>query len=277
MIASTQQRRVSLPLKWHGGKHYLAQQIIDLLPSHVHYVEPYFGGGAVLFAKPQRFIEGHSEVVNDVYGDLINFWRVLQSEHKFSRFQRIVDATALGKPEWEQSRKSNNRDDVKQAVAFFIRFRQSRQGLGKDFATMSRTRTRRGMNEQVSSWLSAVDGLQEAHNRLRRVAIYCENAVDVIRREDDPHSFFYCDPPYLHETRVATSSYACEMTANQHAELLNALANMRGKFLLSGYRNALYDEVATREGWNRVDVVIDNKASGAKKKPIKIESLWSNY
>ncbi len=39
------------PLKWYGGKHYLAKQIIELMPPHLHYVEPYFGGGAVLFAR----------------------------------------------------------------------------------------------------------------------------------------------------------------------------------------------------------------------------------
>jgi DNA adenine methylase len=38
------------PLKWHGGKHYLASRIVGLMPPHLHYVEPYFGGGAVLMA-----------------------------------------------------------------------------------------------------------------------------------------------------------------------------------------------------------------------------------
>ena len=33
------------PLKSHGGKHYLAAQIVALMPPHLHYVEPYFGGG----------------------------------------------------------------------------------------------------------------------------------------------------------------------------------------------------------------------------------------
>ena len=36
------------PLKWHGGKHYLASRIVGLMPPHLHYVEPFFGGGTVL-------------------------------------------------------------------------------------------------------------------------------------------------------------------------------------------------------------------------------------
>lgn len=42
---------LSQPLKWHGGKHYLAQKIIDLMPKHLHYVEPFGGGLAVLLNK----------------------------------------------------------------------------------------------------------------------------------------------------------------------------------------------------------------------------------
>lgn len=72
----------SNPLKWHGGKRYLAQWIIAYFPRHTHYVEPYFGGGAVLFAKPDRLVIDHSEVVNDINGQLVNFWRCVRNEYK---------------------------------------------------------------------------------------------------------------------------------------------------------------------------------------------------
>ena len=45
---------MNLPLKWHGGKYYLASKIVQLMPPHLHYVEPFFGGGAVLFAPRSR-------------------------------------------------------------------------------------------------------------------------------------------------------------------------------------------------------------------------------
>ncbi len=142
---------------------------------------------------------------------------------------------------------------------------------------MSRTRTRRGMNEQVSSWLSAVDGLAEAHNRLSRVAIYSEDARSVIRREDDRDTFFYCDPPYVGSTRVVEQAYSCEMTNDEHRLLLETLGSVKGMFLLSGYRNDLYDAAAKKHGWKRLDITIDNKASSQKVKPKKVECLWSNY
>ncbi len=264
------------PLKWHGGKSYLAERIIAEFPPHVHYVEPFFGGGAVLFAKPDELIANHSECVNDIDGDLTNFWRVLQDDKYFAAFVRRVQAMPLSELEWMDA--CDGADGLfERAVRFFVRYRQSRQGLGKCFATMSRTRTRRGMNEQVSSWLSALDGLPDAHERLKRVAILNKPAVDVIRSQDGSRTLYYCDPPYVHETRATTDDYRHEMTTQQHVELLDALRCIKGTFVLSGYRCKLYDDAADRYGWRRVDIEIDNKASGAKKKAKKVESLWMNY
>ena len=72
------------PLKWHGGKHYLANEIVALMPPHTHFVEPYAGGLSSLLAKP---CEDISEVVNDLDENLTNFWRVLQSPALFRRFR----------------------------------------------------------------------------------------------------------------------------------------------------------------------------------------------
>ena len=266
----------SLPLKWHGGKHYLANWIIGKFPQHKHYVEAFFGSGAVLFAKPWELVNDHSEVVNDLNGNLANFWRTLRDAEHFSAFVRQVEATPFSKETWQESKELNS-NQIDRAVKFFVRYRQSRQGLGRDFATLSRNRTRRGMNEQVSSWLSAIEGLPSAHERLKRVVIYNENAIDTIEREDGVHSFFYLDPPYLPETRTVKNCYEHEMPVEEHIRLLDTLTSIKGKFLLSGYPNDLYRLVAKRNGWNHTEMAIDNKSSGSKIKPKKIECLWSNY
>ena len=277
MIKINSHKRLTQPVKWHGGKHYLALRILELAPSHIHYVEPFFGGGSVLFSKPRTLVEGHSEVINDLNGDLMNFYSVLQDTKKFAQFSRQVTVVPLAKPMWDKAVRSEPRDKVARAVAFFIKYRQSRQGLGTDFATMSRSRTRRGMNEQVSSWLSAVEGLPEAHERLRRVVIYSEDALTVIQREDSDHTFFYLDPPYLQSTRTVPNAYEKEMSANEHAKLLETLTELRGKFILSGYPSDLYSKFAKANGWKTTQVKIDNKASSAKRKEIKTECLWTNY
>ena len=270
-------RTLTQPIKWHGGKHYLAPWIIEQFPDHKHYVEPYFGGGSVLLRKPAPLVEGHSEVVNDIHSELVNFWRVLQSEDRFGRFGRRVQAVAMAEEEWRDAAEFDLRNGLDSAVAFFIRARQSRQGLMKDFATLSRNRTRRGMNEQASAWITAVDGLPEIHARLRRVVILCRDALGVIRQQDGEHTLFYMDPPYLHETRQATGAYHHEMSEEDHSDLLRLLSRIKGKFILSGYDSNLYHGHAMEAGWRFLIRPIDNKASSKQTKEIKHECLWMNF
>lgn len=259
------------PLKWHGGKHYLAARIIELMPPHVHYVEPFFGGGSVLLEKP---FEGVSEVVNDIHRELTNFWRTLQEGERFEQFKRIVDAIPFSQIEWEDSLEVVE-DPIRAAVNFFVRCRQSRAGKLNVFATLSRNRTRRKMNEQASSWLTAVDGLAAVSERMKRVVILNEDATKVIQKQDGANTLFYLDPPYVHETRVTTADYEHEMTRQQHADLLDVLTQVKGKVLLSGYPNDLYD--TKLQLWNTHDIAIDNKASAKKQKPKMTERLWMNY
>lgn len=263
--------RLVQPLKWHGGKHYLAKRIIELMPPHIHYVEPFFGGGSVLLTKSY---DGVSEVANDVHRELTQFWRVLQNEEQFARFQRAIEAMPFSRVEWDDAHDPTD-DPIQIAVNFFVRCRQSRAGKFDSFATLTRNRTRRNMNEQASSWLGAVEGLPAVAARLKRVVILCESAVKVIRSQDGPNTLFYLDPPYLHETRATTSDYDFEMTTEQHRELLEAVHACQGKVLLSGYPSKLYKECL--KDWRFVDIEIDNKASSAKIKPTMIERLWMNY
>jgi DNA adenine methylase len=276
------------PLKWWGGKHYLAKQIIDLMPPHLHYVEPYAGGLAVLLEKdpfdPSKFWgekgyeQGISEVVNDIHRELTNFWRILQREDTFAAFQRTIEAMPFSQVEWEEAeaRQQPVRDlDVDAAVAFFIRCRQSRAGGFKDFATLSRNRTRRLMNEQASAWWTCVEGLPAVSERLRRVVVLNQPAVDVIRQQDGSRTLFYLDPPYLHETRASTGAYMHEMTEQDHLELLAVIKQCQGKVMLSGYPNPMYDHELA--GWRRVDFAIDNKAAGGKVKRQMTEALWMNF
>ena len=171
----------------------------------------------------------------------------------FAGFQRQIEATPFSQIEWEEAefRQHPLTDlDVEGAVAFFIRCRQSRAGGFKDFATLSRNRTRRLQNEQISAWLTCVEGLPAVSARLRRVAILNQPALEVIRQQDGAATLFYLDPPYLHETRATTGNYQHEMTEENHRELLAIIKQCQGKVLLSGYPNPLYDGELT--GWKRL-------------------------
>ncbi len=276
-----------------GGKAYLAKEIIKLMPpkvknpnapdkndrGYIAYVEPYFGGGAVLL---QNDPTGISEVANDINTELTRFWQVLQCPVIFEDFKRRIEATPFSEWEYENSCKnyrcrSDDDDPLDQAVDFFIRCRMSLAGRMKSFTGITKTRVRRGMNNETSAWLTAIEGLPAVHERLKRVLILNRDAIDAIKSQDGPQTLFYADPTYVHETRASTGEYEHEMGVHHHEELLATLADIKGKFLLSGYRCPLYDEWATKFNFRRHDFEMPNHAAGGKEKRIMTESVWLNY
>ena len=67
------------PFPWFGGKRHAASLVWELLGDCAHYVEPFFGGGAVLLNRPHPCNRNNSsETVNDADGLLVNFWRSVQ-------------------------------------------------------------------------------------------------------------------------------------------------------------------------------------------------------
>lgn len=274
---------IASPLKWHGGKSYLAKRIIEIMPPHLTYCEPFAGGLSVMLAKDP---EGVSEVANDINRGLVNFWEVLRDEYLFERFKRRIEAMPFSEADYKRAAEicgiaafnpSSDQGKIALAADFFVCCRQSLAGRMESFAPLSRSRTRRGMNEQVSAWLSAVEGLPQVHARLKRVAVTNRPAVKVIKDVDHPEAFFYLDPTYLKETRTAPDVYQHEMNYADHEELLAVLASIKGKFILSGYQSPLYDTAQVEFGWHRIDIEIDNKAASGLTKRKMTECLWMNY
>jgi DNA adenine methylase len=280
------------PLKWHGGKSYIAAWIHECAPpsvlldpehgyTHRHIV---FGGGLGEFWNWFPY-EGVSETVNDLHCELINFYTVLACPDWFAEFQRIVEVTPFGEPFWDAAANgamtygleaSKVSPVVARAVAFFVTVRQSRQGLGQCYATPTK-RTRRGMNENVSAWLSTIEGLPDIHERLRRVEIRNMDFRDYLDKYDHPRALFYLDPPYVSSTRVVPEAYDFELTERDHEELLTHLATLQGRFMLSGYPSHLYSCWAGDHGYPSFSRLVANHASGRGSKTMMDERLWVNY
>src|SRR5271169_5497265 len=75
------------PLPYIGGKNRLAKQIIELFPKHTTYVEPFAGGSQVLFHKEPSAVE----VLNDLDGDIVNLFRILQShDEELIRYMKFM-------------------------------------------------------------------------------------------------------------------------------------------------------------------------------------------
>src|SRR5205085_1765091 len=98
--------------------------------------------------------EGVSEVVNDIDGHLMNFWAVLKDRKQFRLFTRMAEATPFGEATFKAAlNELDNPDPACRALAMFVRCRQSLAGRMDTFTGVTKTRTRRGMNNEVSAWL----------------------------------------------------------------------------------------------------------------------------
>jgi len=259
-------------VKWHGGKHYLSGRIIALFPQHRTYIEPFGGGASVLLNKQPSPVE----IYNDLDGAITRLFRVLR-DHGEELRRRLV-LTPYSEVEFDAALEvSETQDEIEQARLDFVRWRMSLGGRGEAFS-FTRHRVRRDMADVVSGFLSTIDDeLPRITQRLRTVQILGRPAVDVIKGWDDPDCLFYCDPPYVHETRNhrTTDVYGVEMSEPDHRELAAVLKECKGKVVLSGYPSDLYEELYGT--WRSVSFDMANHASSEGVKNRMKEVLWFNW
>ena len=257
---------------WYGGKFSHLDWLLPLLPATNHFCDVYGGSAAVVINKRPSPVETY----NDIDTELVNFFRVLRNDHE--ELIRQIGLTPFSKLELRNACGEQETDltEVERARRFYVRARQVRTGLAQ---TASEGRwahctltSRAGMAGAVSRWLGAVEGLPEIAQRLLRIQIENDTALNVIKRYDTPETLFYCDPPYVHSTRGDSKAYAHELTDKMHRELADTLNSIQGKAAVSGYHSPLYDELFN--GWYRREAPSRMIHST---KDVRTEVLWTNY
>jgi DNA adenine methylase len=259
------------PVKWHGGKRYLAARIIERFPQHRIYLEPFGGGASVLLNKPPCDVETY----NDLDLRITRLFRVLRD--KGEEFLKYVSLVQYSQVEFKDAENyPPDATDLQMAICDFIRWRQSFGGQGNNWSYTT-GRARGGMAGDVNAWWTAIEMLPQIIDRLRRVQIICQPAVEAIERFDHKEGLIYCDPPYVHSSRShgSTNVYGVEMSDIDHRQLARALRECEAKVVLSGYPSPLYDELYA--GWRKVDFDIANHAAGGKSKARETERLWFNF
>ena len=68
---------IQSPFVWFGGKKKVAADVWSALGDVQHYIEPFFGSGAVLMRRPHK---ANCETINDADGLLANFWRAVKAD-----------------------------------------------------------------------------------------------------------------------------------------------------------------------------------------------------
>jgi DNA adenine methylase len=254
------------PLTYYGGKQQMAATILSLIPEHKIYAEPFIGGGAVYFAKEPS----PCEVINDTNGELVNFYEVMK--RNFSALQSEIEVSLHSRRQHHQARVIYNNPDmfdrVKRAWAVWMLAGTSYGAkLDGGFGYDRQGKVPGKLTNKRDSFTA------EYGARLQDTQIECCDALRIIRSRDTPETFFYCDPPYVGSDQGHYDGYAQE----DFDMLLDALANIRGKFLLSSYRNKALSASIKERGWDSVEIRMSLSMSSNHTPRPKIEALTANY
>lgn len=257
---------IKTPITYYGGKQSMLKYILPLVPKHTIYTEAFCGGAALFFAKEPA----KAEVINDLNGDLINFYNILQLD--YLALKAKIDATLHARNTHEHARHILSHkeyfDHVDKAWAVWVMskasFSSKQDGsFGYDFSGGMPKRLRNA-KEEFSELLA---------HRLEHVTIECRDALKVISTYDSPDTFHFVDPPYVGSN---CGHYSGMFGSDDLSHLLSLLSQAEGKFMLTMYPNDLIEDYAERYNWtiHRIERTISSSKTTRRKQE---EWMVCNY
>lgn len=258
-------------LKYPGSKWNIASQLVNMIPEHHSYVEPFFGSGAVLFNKPVSNIE----TINDLDSDVTNLFLCIQEDSE--RLARMVMTTPFSREMYDSAFDFEDfitevigEEPYRKALLFLIKcwqghgFRTNGYKVGWKNDVVGRERA-----YALWNWYRLPEWIIDITERLRKVQIENRPAIEVIERFNYKNVFMYIDPPYLLGTRNG-KQYKHEMSDAEHEDMLKKILQSNAKIMISGYESDMYNDYL--KNWTKK--TFDSCAEHGK--PRK-EVVWMNY
>lgn len=206
-------------IPWIGGKRRLANVILSKFGEHSCYVEPFAGAGAIFFAKEPSEVE----VINDVNGELVNLYRVVQ--HHLEEFVRQFKWSLSSRQvyEWQQASAPESLTDIQRAARFFYLQKLAFGGKvdGQVFGSATTSRPRLNL-------LRIEEDLSQAHLRLQGTYVEHLSWERVVEKYDRPHSLFYLDPPYWQ-----TEGYGVDFPFDHYERMADIAKSSDGAIIIS--------------------------------------------
>lgn len=223
-----------------GGKRNLARRLTALIGAvpHETYAEPFVGMGGVFFRRRTR---PAGEVINDLNGEVANFFRVLQAHPSW--LGELIAYQLTSRAEWDRQMATppHTLTDVQRAARFLYLQRLAFGGKvhGRHFG-VDIGRPARFNPSHLGPALDAI------HRRLASVVIENLDWSAFVARYDRASTLFYLDPPYW----ACEGDYGPDLFGReQFALMAEQLAAIRGRFILS-----INDRPEVREVFARFDV-----------------------
>ncbi|EPJ7337210.1 DNA adenine methylase [Citrobacter amalonaticus] len=256
-------------IRYHGGKFRLAPWIIEQMPDHVCYVEPFGGAAGVLLQKTRSY----AEVYNDLDSEVVNLFRVLRDPELNQRLQEVCALTPYSRDEFRAAKEATA-DPVERARRMVVRACMgfgTASGIGGDSGF--RHDSKRKYATPSHLWERYPETLAAVCQRLQGVIIENRDALAVMRSHDAETTLHYIDPPYMPETRSKGHRYyRHEMTVEGHEQLLAVSRTMTGMVMISGYDHEVYNDMLS--GWAKTEKA--SRISAGRGTKVRTECLWLN-
>lgn len=252
-------------LNYPGSKWGLADLIIENMPEHKSYLEPFCGSCAVFMNKQKATLE----TINDLDGRLVNLFKAMRDNPE--KLQYLIMHTLYSREEYMLSQEITS-DSLEDARRMAVRLW---------FAVGGKTNANVGFRKNVSwngpynayEWNDMYNRIGIAAARLKDAQIENVDAIKLIEQHNDKDTLIYCDPPYV-ATSLVSSHYQHDFSLEQHKELLKVLKNHEGKVMLSGYESELYKQELS--DWAALKTMTKVGITSEKKSD-RQEIIWCNF
>jgi DNA adenine methylase len=195
-----------------GGKFYMRKKIIQLIPEHDTYVEPFVGGGSIFYGKtPSK-----KEVINDL-DTQVYMCHLGGKENDFPIFP-----LKLTSDEFYTVRKAKPTEPSDVLLLCNLLQKNSFLSSGETYYDPSMSDPTRKRGNVGSRNYPAY------RERLKDTIILNTSYENVIKEYDSPTTFFYLDPPYENSKKTIKVYRSIDYT-----QLRDTLKSIQGKFLLS--------------------------------------------
>lgn len=227
------------PFRYWGAKVRMAPWVIERLPAHDHFVEGCAGSAAIMAVKPPVACE----TLNDTYGEVVNFWRVLRDPETAAHLIDRVAFTPYSLREFREAGVVESDDPVERAWAFFVRM-QMAVVPGRTGWSYAKGGAAGKKANKPGRWATMPELLQVTMRRFDRVQVTDWDILDLIDRLDAPGVLILVDPPYLDESRPTSTGTSSAYVEDEfkHEAFIAAMHDARhASFAVTHYPHPMYD------------------------------------
>lgn len=245
-----------------GGKSKMADRIINAMPPHKTYIEPFVGGGSVYFKKP--LVE--KNVINDIDDFVINIYKDIRDIENFDFEPTVEDVTKDKFMEYKNKKEFNNNRErlLNNLLLNKLSMLGKNTHYGFDnYATESK---------RIPKFKFIKEHINEYKYKLNHTIILNQDYKSVIKKYDNKNALIYLDPPYSDVKKSWGYKGNPEMD-----ELIEILKNVKGKFIMSyDHSDEIVEEMNKYFNVYEIDTTYPSRRGADRSKVVK-EILITNY